>query len=110
MLSGLGQVALLIFGVKLKVAGTQPQVGGTVLFAIVMVVCATGMWMMRYWAVLGFMVLLGIILAALFLALIKVSSILGLAVCLVGLGGGGYLFWKLVRTLSRIQMPKYPGR
>ena len=110
LLSGLAQLALLIFGVKLKVAGTQPQVGGTILFAFVMLVCAIGMWLMRYWAVLGFMVLLGIILAALFLALIKVSSVLGLFVCLVGIGGGGLLFYKLVRTLSRIQMPRYPGR
>jgi hypothetical protein len=23
---------------------------------------------------------------------------------------GGFLFWKLVRVLSRIQMPQYPGR
>jgi hypothetical protein len=108
--SGLAQLALLIFGVKLKVAGTRPQVGGTILFAAIMVVCAGGMWMMRYWAVLGFMVLLGIILAAFFLALIKVSSVFGLAVCLAVLGAGGALFWKLVRALGRIQMPKYPGR
>jgi hypothetical protein len=110
LLSGLANVALLVFGVKLKVAGTKPQTGGTLLFAIVMLVCAVGMWTMRYWAVLGFMVLLGITVAALFLALIKVSSILGLAVCLIGIGGGGFLFFKLVRSLSRLQMPKYPGR
>jgi hypothetical protein len=24
--------------------------------------------------------------------------------------GSGYLFFKLVRVLSRIQMPRYPGR
>ena len=24
-------------------------------------------------------------------------------------GGGGFLFYKLVRVLSRIQMPEYPG-
>jgi len=26
------------------------------------------------------------------------------------IAGAGYLFMKLVRTLSRIQMPKYPSR
>jgi hypothetical protein len=25
-------------------------------------------------------------------------------------GGGGYLFYKLVRVLSRLNMPKPPGR
>jgi hypothetical protein len=56
------------------------------------------------------MALLGIMLLYFSLALIKVSSLLGLAICLVGLGGGGFLFYKLVRALSRIQMPRYPSR
>jgi uncharacterized membrane protein len=42
-------------------------------------------------------------------ALIKVSSVVGLVVALAIVGFGGFLFWKLVRILSRIQMPKYPG-
>jgi hypothetical protein len=29
---------------------------------------------------------------------------------IAGIGLGGWLFYKLVRTLSRIQMPEYPGR
>jgi hypothetical protein len=36
--------------------------------------------------------------------------VLGLLVGLVVVGGGGTLFYKLVRVLSRLQMPKYPGR
>jgi hypothetical protein len=28
----------------------------------------------------------------------------------VVMAGGGYLFYKLVRVLGRIQMPSYPGR
>jgi hypothetical protein len=75
-----------------------------------MFLCAGGMWFMRYWAVLGFMALLAILLVFSVGALIKASSLVGLVVALAIIGVGGYLFFKLVRVLSRIQMPKYPGR
>jgi hypothetical protein len=75
-----------------------------------MFVCAGGMWFMKYWAVLGFMALLALMTLYFALALIKVSSLLGLAIALGGLGICGTLFYKLVRVLSRIQMPKYPQR
>jgi hypothetical protein len=74
-----------------------------------MLVCAVGMWFMRYWAVLGFMALLAILVVLAAVALIKVSSVVGVVVALAIVGLGGFLFWKLVRVLSRIQMPKYPG-
>jgi hypothetical protein len=72
--------------------------------------CAAGMWALRYWAVLGFMALLAIIVLSFAAALVKVSSLLGAVIALSGLVVGGLLFWKLVRVLSRIQMPKYPAR
>ncbi len=110
ILTGGVQLVLFVLGVKLKVAGTHAKAGPTIAFAVLMFICAGGMWALRYWALLGFMALLGITVVAFALALIKVSSLLGLAVALAGVGVGGYLFWKLVRVLSRIQMPKYPGR
>ena len=110
LVTGAGQLALYLFDVKLKVAGAHPQAGSTIVFGALMFACAAGMWMMRYWAVLGFMALLGITITYFALALIKASSLLGLAVSLVGVSLCGLLFFKLVRVLSRIQMPKYPGR
>lgn len=110
LITGLGQVALFAFGVKLKVAGTHAQAGSTIVFGVLMLGCAVGMWLLKYQAVLGFMALLGITVAYFALALIKASSLLGLAIGLAGVSGGGFLFYKLVRILSRIQMPKYPGR
>ncbi len=109
-LTGAVQLALFIAGVKLKVAGTHAKAGSTIVFAGMMFACAAGIWFKRYWAVLGFLALLGITITYFALALIKVSSVLGLAIALAGVVGGGYLFWKLVRVLSRIQMPTYPGR
>jgi hypothetical protein len=108
-LSGLSQLVLFALGVKLKVAGTEPKAGPTIVFAVVMLVCAVGVWFLRYWAVLGLMALLGITVATFSLALIKASTVLGAAISLAVIGGGGLLFYKLVRILSRIQMPKPPG-
>jgi uncharacterized membrane protein (DUF2068 family) len=108
-LSGLGQLGLFIAGVRLKTSGLHAAAGQTIVFAVVMLVCAGGMWMLRYWAVLGFMALLALLVVLAGLALIKVSSVLGLVVSLAIVGLGGFLFWKLVRVLSRIQMPRYPG-
>ena len=61
-------------------------------------------------AVLGFMALLAIIVTVFALLLIEASNVLGLVVALAVIVGAGYLFYKLVRVLSRIQMPRSPGR
>jgi uncharacterized membrane-anchored protein len=75
-----------------------------------MIACAIGMWRLWYGAVLGFMALLAIIVTIFALLLIEASNVLGLVVALAVIAGAGYLFFKLVRVLSRIQMPRYPGR
>jgi hypothetical protein len=75
-----------------------------------MIVCAIGMWHMRYWAVLGFQAVLAIVVLIFALLLIRASNLLGFVVPIVIIGAGGTLFFKLVRVLSRLQMPKYPGR
>ncbi len=75
-----------------------------------MIMCATGMWLMRYWAVLGFQTLLAIGVLGFSLALVRASTIFGALICLVVIGGGGFLFFKLVRVLSRLQLPTPPGR
>jgi hypothetical protein len=108
--SGLSQLILFLFGVKLRTTGLHASAGQTIVFAALMFACAGGMWFMRYWAVLGFMALLAILLVFAVGALVKVSSVVGLVVALAIIGVGGYMFFKTVRVLSRIQMPKYPGR
>ena len=56
---------------KLKVAGTHAAAGSTIAFAVLMFVCAIGMWLLRYWAVLGFMALLAIAVINFALALLE---------------------------------------
>ena len=43
-----------------EVAGEDPKPGGVFLFAGILLAAAAGMWLRKYWAVLGFEVLLGI--------------------------------------------------
>jgi uncharacterized membrane protein (DUF2068 family) len=107
--SGLAQLGLFLAGVKLKTTGLKAAAGQTYVFTVLMLICAVGMWMLRYWAVLGFMALLAILILFAAGALIKVSSVIGAVIALAIVVIGGFLFYKLVRVLSRIQMPKYPG-
>jgi membrane protein CcdC involved in cytochrome C biogenesis len=96
-------------GAKTPVADKKPGLGAIVLFTGIMLVCAGGMWKLRYWAVLGFQTLLAVGLLGFSLALIKAKPI-GVAICIAVIVPGGYLFYKLVRVLGRIQMPTPPRR
>jgi hypothetical protein len=75
-----------------------------------MLVCAVGMWQLRYWAVLGFQAILAFVILYFALLLTRASNVLAVVAAVVVVGGGGYLFYKLVRVLSRLQMPTPPGR
>ncbi len=54
-----------------------------------MIVCAVGMWQMRYWAVLGFQAVLAIVVLIFALLLIRASNLLGFVVPIVIIGAGG---------------------
>jgi hypothetical protein len=107
-LTGLGNLIAYLAGAK--VAGQHPAAGGIVIFTLVMLACSLGMWRLWYPAVLGFMVLLAIIVLLFSLFLIEASNLLGVLVPPIFIIGGGYLFWKLVRVLGRLQLPTPPGR
>jgi threonine/homoserine/homoserine lactone efflux protein len=71
---------------------------------------AYGMWKARYWAVLGFQMLLVLVLLSAALGLVGVSTIPELLASLLLLAGSGTLFYFLIRAMARIQMPEPPGR
>jgi hypothetical protein len=64
---------------------------------------AWGMYQRRYWAVLGFEALLAFQIIVTSLALIVAETLLAAGLCVVSIGLAGWLFWKLVRVMSRIQ-------
>jgi hypothetical protein len=83
----------------------------TIFSTLLLLGCAGGMWFgARYWAVMGFMMILAFQILSISVALIRVERWwVGLIlVAIVGLLG--LLFYKLIRALSRIQMPERPVR
>jgi hypothetical protein len=64
---------------------------------------AWGMYQRRYWAVLGFEALLAFQIIVTSLALIVAETLLAAGLCVLSIGLAGWLFWKLVRVMSRIQ-------
>jgi hypothetical protein len=55
--------------------------------------------------VLGVQALLALIVIVLSLKLLVASSVLGALVALLIVVACGWLFWKLIRVMARIQMP-----
>ena len=76
---------------------------GGLLLAAVLALLARGMYRRRYWAVLGFEALLAFQVIVTSLALVVASTLVAAAICLVSIGLGGWLFWKLVRVMGRIE-------
>ena len=107
--AALGLANLIAWLAGDKIDGKHPAAGGIIIFSALMCACAVGMWRMWYGAVLGFMALLAIIGTLFSLCLMEASNVLGFIVALIIIVVAGYLFFKLVRVLSRIQMPHRPG-
>jgi hypothetical protein len=84
------------------------SVPGAALLAVVLALLAQGMYRKRYWAVLGFEALLAFQILVTSLALVVASTIAAAAICLLSVGLGGWLFWKLVRVMGRIQAGERP--
>lgn len=106
-------VAALVLGLLLIAQAAlddDAQTGGLLVFAAVMFVAAAGMWKAQYWAVLGFEFFLGLTLVFAAVSLMFAGNVLGVVYSAVILALAGTLFWKLVRAMARLQMPKRPGR
>jgi hypothetical protein len=98
--------ALVAVLAGVDVEGEQPSAVGVLAFCAVMFVAAGGLWLARYWAVLGFEALLGIIVVFFSLFLLRASNLLAVAVCVPIICGAGWLFWKLIRVMGRLQAPQ----
>jgi hypothetical protein len=95
---------LIAYAVGTKIQGKHPG-AGVLSFSAVLGLAAFGMWRMRYWAVLGFQALLALIVLAFALLLTRASNALGVVVALAVVGGGVWLFWRMVQVMARIQLP-----
>lgn len=98
-----------LYAADVEVEGPPPSAGSVIVFAVIMLVAAWGIWNQRYWAVLGFQALLAITVLFASLALMVASNIAAVALCLLTIGAGGWLFWSLVRVLGRMKVPRPHG-
>ncbi|MFI5027674.1 MAG: hypothetical protein ACHQCF_01675 [Solirubrobacterales bacterium] len=102
-------VALSIVGGYLagvQVNGEKPRLAQVLAPALLMGVMAWGMWRARYWAVLGFQLLLVfLIFSAVFGLAVQAASVAQFAATLGLLAVAGGFFFFMVKAMARIQMP-----
>jgi phosphotransferase system glucose/maltose/N-acetylglucosamine-specific IIC component len=109
LLAAIAVCGLLALAVIVGVAtdhdlrGHGGSVPGGIFLAVVFALLAVGMYRRRYLAVLGFEALLAFQILVTSLALVVASTILAASICVVSIGLGGWLFWKLIRVMGRIQ-------
>jgi cation transport ATPase len=103
-------VSTVLAAAGVEAAGQNPNAFAIAVFAIAVWLMAWGMWRARYWAVLGFQMLLVLVLLASALGLVQVRTILEAIATLSLLIGAGLLFYFLIRAMARIQMPEPPAR
>ncbi len=99
-------IGLYLAGVEVQ--GQKPNLFGVLLFGALMLMAAWGMWNLRYWALIGFQALLAVTLVIAGLSLMVAGNLLALVLCLAVLALGGWLFWKLIRIMGRVRVPR-PG-
>jgi hypothetical protein len=89
-----------------EVDGEKPRFVQVLAPALIMSVMAWGMWRARYWAVLGFQLLLVfLIFSAVFGLAVQASSVGQFAATLGLLAVSGTFFYFMVKAMARIQMP-----
>jgi hypothetical protein len=90
-----------------EVEGDKPRFVQVLAPALLMGIMAWGMWRARYWAVLGFQLLLAfLIFSAVFGLAVQASSIAQVAATLGLLAVSGTFFYFMVKAMARIQMPR----
>jgi hypothetical protein len=76
---------------------------GGVFLAGVLLALSSAMYRRRYWAVLAFEALLAFQIIVTSLALVVAETLVAAGLCALSIGLSGWLFWKLVRVMGRIQ-------
>jgi hypothetical protein len=89
-----------------EVDGEKPRFVQVLAPALLMGLMAWGMWRARYWAVLGFqLVLVFLIFSAVYGLALQAANIGQILATLALLAVAGTFFWLMVKAMARIQMP-----
>lgn len=97
-------VAVLVGGLTIhnlsRHGGSLP---GAIFLTAILGALGVGMYRRRYLAVLAFEALLTFQIIVTSLALVVATSLVTAGLCLLAVSLAGWLFWKLVRVMGRIQ-------
>jgi hypothetical protein len=96
---------LVAYAAGAEVDGEKPNVAQVVAPALLMGIMAWGMWRARYWAVLGFQVVLLFLIIAAALGLVRAGNTVQVIGNVVLISISGAFFYFAVKALARIQMP-----
>ncbi len=89
-----------------EVNGEKPRFIQALAPALLMGLMAWGMWRARYWAVLGFqLILVFLIFSAVYGLALQAATISQILATLALLVISGTFFWRMVKAMARIQMP-----
>ncbi len=87
------------------VNGNQPKLAQVLAPALLMGIMAWGMWRGRYWAVLGFqLVLVFLIFSAVFGLAVQAATVAQIVASLSLLAVSGGFFFFMVKAMARVQM------
>lgn len=102
-----GSAAVALF-TDAKVNGEQVNIAQWASLAAIFTLMAWGMWRARYWAVLGFQMLLVLLILACVLGLVIAGTLLQFISTGILVIGLSLLFFFMVKAMARIQMPEGP--
>lgn len=89
-----------------EVNGEKPRFIQALAPALLMGLMSWGMWRARYWAVLGFqLILVFLIFSAVYGLALQAATIPQILATLALLAVSGTFFWLMVKAMARIQMP-----
>ncbi len=89
-----------------EVNGEKPRFVQVLAPALLMGIMAWGMWRARYWAVLGFqLILVFLIFSAVYGLALQAASVAQVLATLALLAVSGSFFFFMVKAMARIQMP-----
>lgn len=89
-----------------EVDGEKPRLLQALAPTLLTGVMAWGMWRARYWAVLGFqLILVFLIFSAVYGLALQAATVAQVLATLALLAVSGTFFWLMVKAMARIQMP-----
>jgi hypothetical protein len=108
VLSGLIALSIVVgYLAGAEAGGERPSVPQVLAPTLLMGMMAWGMWNARYWAVLGFQLILAfLIFSAVFGLALQVASVTEAIATLALLAVAATLFYFMVKAMARIQMPE----